>query len=119
MVTARSPRRERTLEALSKRRRKERRFPKPPGRSGDRPFLEFRWSETAATAKYTNGATTTMLVILISNDSEIAMAATKNDEDSPCSTHRRNKYNPTIAKLSDGTSGMNERPAKRFSGVKQ
>ncbi len=60
-----------------------------------------------------------MLVILISNDSEIAMAVTNNDEDSPCWTHRRKKYNPTIAKLSDGTSGMNERPAKTFSGVKQ
>ena len=60
-----------------------------------------------------------MLVILISNDSEIAMAATKNDQDSSCWTQRRKKYNPTIAKLSDGTSGMNERPAKIFSGVKQ
>ena len=60
-----------------------------------------------------------MLVILISNDSEIALAATKNEEDSPCWTQRRKKYNPTIAKVSDGTSGMNERPAKKFSGVKQ
>jgi hypothetical protein len=60
-----------------------------------------------------------MLVILISNDSEIAMAATKNDEDSPCLTHRRKKHKPTIAKLSEGTSGMNDRPAKTFSGVKQ
>jgi hypothetical protein len=68
---------------------------------------------------YASGATITMLVILIRNDSEIAMAATKNDEDLRCSTHRRKKYNPTIAKLSDGTSGMNERPAKTFSGVKQ
>ena len=60
-----------------------------------------------------------MLVILISNDSEIAIAATKNDHNSPCWTQRRKKYNPTIAKLSDGTSGMNERPAKMFSGAKQ
>ena len=60
-----------------------------------------------------------MLVILISNDSEIAMAAKKNDHDSSCWIQRRKKYNPTIAKLSDGTSGMNERPAKIFSGVKQ
>src|SRR6266540_927912 len=60
-----------------------------------------------------------MLVILISNDSEMAMAATKNDVNSPCSTQHKKKYNPTIAKLSDGTSGMNERPAKTFSGVKQ
>ena len=68
---------------------------------------------------YTSGAKITMLVILISNDNEIAMAAVKNDEDSPCWIHCRKKYNPTITKLSEGTSGMNERPAKIFSGAKQ
>ena len=76
-------------------------------------------ADMSAHTKYTSGTTITMLVILMRNDSEIAIAATKNDEDSPCSTLRRKKYNPTIAKLSDGTSGMNERPAKTFSGVKQ
>ena len=60
-----------------------------------------------------------MFVIFMSNDSEIAIAATQNDEDLTCWTQRRKKYNPTIAKLSDGTSGMNERPAKTLSGVKQ
>src|SRR5215469_12088601 len=70
------------------------------------------------TAKYTSGATIIMLVILMRNDSEIAIAATKNDEGSPCSTQRRKKYRPTIAKLSEGTSGMNERPAKTFTGAK-
>ena len=30
----------------------------------------------------------------------------------------KKKHNPTIAKLRHGTSGMNERPAKTFSGVK-
>src|SRR6266550_1504478 len=82
------------------------------------PFLEIRRSETASTAKYTSGATITMLVILMRNDSESAMAATKNDDDSLCSTYRRRRQNPTIAKLSDGTSGMNDRPAKIFTGAK-
>ncbi len=59
-----------------------------------------------------------MLVILIRRDSEIAIAAKKNSSSLPLLTQRRKRYNPMIARPSDGTSGMNERPAKTFNGAK-
>src|SRR5213592_1015903 len=59
-----------------------------------------------------------MLVILIRSDKEIAIAARKNSSSRPLLALRRKKYKPMIARLSDGTSGMNERPAKIFSGAK-
>ena len=59
-----------------------------------------------------------MLVILIRSDKEIAIAARKNSSSRPLLTQRRKRYNPMIARLSDGTSGMNERPAKIFNGAK-
>ena len=59
-----------------------------------------------------------MLVTLIRIDNEIAIAATKNAAHARSCVQRRKKYNPMIARLSDGTSGMNERPAKIFNGVK-
>jgi hypothetical protein len=59
-----------------------------------------------------------MLVALIRTDSEIAIAAKKNGSHLPSRVQRRKKYKPMIARLSDGTSGMNERPAKIFNGAK-
>src|SRR5881628_214697 len=59
-----------------------------------------------------------MLVILIRSDNEIAIAARRNDAQSRSRVQRRKKYNPMIARPSDGTSGMNERPAKIFNGAK-
>src|SRR5437660_24236 len=59
-----------------------------------------------------------MLVILIRREKEIAIAASKNGIHLWSLVHRRKKYKPTIARLSDGTSGMNERPAKIFTGAK-
>ena len=82
--------------------------------------LRARGHRPSATAKYTSGATTTMLVILISNDSEIAVAAKKNDQDSSCSRPGALKIQPDDRILKrQGQCGMNERPAKIFSGVKQ
>src|SRR5213594_1050880 len=59
-----------------------------------------------------------MVVSLIKIDKEVAIAARKNGVDLPLSIQRRKKYSPIIARLSDGTSGMNERPAKTFNGAK-
>src|SRR5437868_7674279 len=59
-----------------------------------------------------------MLVILIRSDKEIAIAARKNSSSRPLLALRRKRYKPMMARLSDGTSGMNERPAKIFSGAK-
>src|SRR5437667_4566190 len=59
-----------------------------------------------------------MLVTLIRIESEIVIAARRNETDSRSSIQRRKKYSPIIARLSDGTSGMNERPAKTFNGAK-
>jgi hypothetical protein len=59
-----------------------------------------------------------MLVTLIRIDNEVAMPAAKNDVGDSPSVQRRKKYRPMIARLSEGTSGMNERPAKTFSGAK-
>ena len=59
-----------------------------------------------------------MLVTLIKIESEIVIAARRNETDSRSSIQRRKKYKPTMARLSDGTSGMNERPAKIFTGAK-
>src|SRR5512133_3813952 len=82
------------------------------------PFLELPRSAPSTTTRYKKGAAITLLVILRRTERESALAATKNDDDSLCSTYRRRRYNPTIAKLSDGTSGMNDRPAKIFTGAK-
>ena len=60
----------------------------------------------------------TMLVTLTKIESEIVRAARKNGVDLASLIQRRKKYEPMSARLSDGTSGMNERPAKTFSGVK-
>ena len=59
-----------------------------------------------------------MLVILVRSDKEIAIATRENADGLLSSVQRRKKYNPTMARLSDGTSGMNERPAKIFNGAK-
>ena len=59
-----------------------------------------------------------MVVSLIKIDKEVAIAARKNGVDLPLSIQRRKKYKPINARLSDGTSGMNERPAKTFNGAK-
>src|SRR5215831_15824441 len=75
-------------------------------------------SPIPATAKYTSGAAITTLVTLIRIESEIVIAARKNETHSRSSIQRRKKYKPMIARLSDGTSGMNERPAKIFNGAK-
>ena len=60
----------------------------------------------------------TMLVILIKIDKEIAIAARKNGTGSRSRIQHMKKYRPMIPRLSDGTSGMNERPAKIFNGAK-
>ncbi len=59
-----------------------------------------------------------MLVAFIRMDSEMTIAATRSGAHSRSRIQRRKKYSPIIARLSDGTSGMNERPAKTFNGAK-
>ena len=75
-------------------------------------------SPIPATAKYASGAKIMMLVILIRSDTDIAIAASKNGGSRPLLAQFRKKYSPAIARLSDGTSGMKERPAKTFSGAR-
>src|SRR6266487_3088676 len=65
-----------------------------------------------------SGAAITTLVGLVKIDKEIVIAARKNALDLPSLIQRRKKYKPISARLSDGTSGMNERPAKTFPGAK-
>src|ERR1041385_4120256 len=65
-----------------------------------------------------SGAKMTMLVILMRSDKEIAIAAIKSPVHVGSRLQRTKKYKPMIARLSDGTSGMNERPAKIFTGAK-
>ena len=55
---------------------------------------------------------------LISSANEMAMAAPPRKIGLSLSSQRRKKYKPISARLSEGTSGMNERPAKTFSGAK-
>src|SRR5436190_7890795 len=64
------------------------------------------------------GAPMTAVGNLIRSATEVAIAAKKNSANLPLSIQRRKKYRPTIDRLSEGTSGMNERPAKIFSGAK-
>jgi hypothetical protein len=59
-----------------------------------------------------------MLVILIKSDREIAIAASSKRVHFWSRVQRRKKYKPIIERLSDGASGMNERPVKIFNGVK-
>ncbi len=55
---------------------------------------------------------------LIRSANEVVIAATKYNVGLSLSIQRRKKYNPMRARLSEGTSGMNERPAKTLSGAK-
>jgi hypothetical protein len=49
---------------------------------------------------------------------EMAIVAPTRRSGLSLSSQRRKKYKPIKARLSDGTSGMNERPAKTFNGAK-
>src|SRR5947207_15972770 len=59
-----------------------------------------------------------MLVTLIKIEKETAIAAKNNGAHLPFLVQRRKKYSPMIARLSDGTSGINERPAKTLKGAR-
>src|ERR1043166_7014628 len=59
-----------------------------------------------------------ILVILIRSDNEMAIAASKSSGHFLVYVQRRKRYKPIIARLRDGTSGMNERPAKMFTGAR-
>jgi hypothetical protein len=99
------------VAALYERRHKERRLPKPPGRSGRRPSLNFGKNVHQRRDD---------------NDTCDLDEERQRNRDGGYKERRgftmlhppQKKYKPTIAKLSDGTSGMNERPAKTFSGAK-
>src|SRR5439155_10319837 len=65
-----------------------------------------------------SGAPTTAVGNLIRSANEIAIAAPAKSIGLSSSIQRRKKYKPISARLSEGTSGMKERPAKTFSGAK-
>ena len=60
----------------------------------------------------------TALGNFIRSANEMAVAAPTKSISLSLSIQRRKKYKPISARLSEGTSGMNERPAKTFSGAK-